>query len=76
MGSSAYAAKASTLMMDQICLVAQDKTLSFYEMQGAKFEEMKMAREITLEELPTQIFWDGDNIYLANKKHYLIMDKD
>lgn len=45
-------------------------------MQGHKFDEMKQAREITLEELPSQIHWDGDHIYLANKKFYQIMDKE
>ena len=23
---------------------------------------------------PTQIIWDGDLIYVASKKHYMIMD--
>ena len=45
-------------------------------MQGAKFDEVRSGHEYSLKELPTQIHWDGELIYVANKRHYQIIDKE
>ena len=68
--------------MDEICVVTLDKTLIFYEFNGSsnqfKFEEAKVLNDKAISiggTLPNQIIWDGDLIYLANKKSYIIMSK-
>ena len=49
MGSqSSYAAKAATVLMDQLCLVAADKSVAFFEMQGMKFDEVRSGHEYSL----------------------------
>lgn len=64
-------------LMDQICIVTTDKTLVFFEFShsSASFKSINDTGISIGGSLPTQIFWDGDTIYLATKKAYVIMNK-
>jgi len=73
--STAISRKGQPLM-DQLCVVTQDRSLIFYEFQGQstsyKFEEDKSVGGGNVFNvgtyLPTHILWDNDIIYMASKK--------
>ena len=67
---------------DQICVCTKQNQLFFYEAyippagmtQFREETRQPMAAGYPLGVTPTQIIWDGDSIYVASKKCYMIYD--
>ena len=65
---------------DQICVASTSNTLYFYDTDmssgGMLFkEDPKLDKGYQIGFAPQQLFWDGERIYMASKRAYVVMNK-